>query len=192
MAAPRIFTDEQREFIKDQYLRQFAKPSVIALALNGKFKTDFTLRQVNRLINDNWSKRLRALKNSADQRLKNTDGAAARELARRKIATAGVIAERSANMVMKALDFAERAADPRSLQSAAAATKSFSSTWRTNAGLDGPRSGGVTAANFNFNFANASFPRAGEKPADPVVEVVVSEATAEVDDEDDVEADDRS
>ena len=184
MAAPRIFTDEQREFIKDQYLRQFAKPSVIALAVNGKFKTEFTLKQVNRLINDNWSKRFRALKAKADCHLKKTDSAAARDLARRKQAIAGVIAERSANMTLKALDFAERAADPRSLQSAAAATKSFSSTWRTNAGLDGARGGCVSAANFNFNFGNAVIPRAGEKPVDPVVDIEATDATDE-DDEDD-------
>ncbi len=189
MAAPRIFTDEQREFIKEQYLREFAKPSIITLAVNGKFKSDFTVRQISRLINDNWSKRLRTMTAKADCHLKKTDGAAARDLARRKQQIAVVIAERSANMTLKALDFAERAADPRSLQSAAAATKSFSSTWRTNAGLDGPRAGGVTAANFNFNFTNASFPRAGEKPVDPAVDVDVTEATDVADTEGEDESD---
>ncbi len=188
MPARPIFSEPQRIYIREAYLRNGLTTSAITPMLNKKFGTAFTERQVQRLINDRWSKRRTALLQRAEVRI---------EQAAERRAEKGLVnkmldnfAERSAKGTSKALDMIERASTPRDLASAASAAKSLLAMTRSCLGIDGTDTRGPRVANFNFNFAAAPIAPAGSAaPAPAVVDVQTSDAHR--DDDDDGDAADR-
>ncbi len=188
MPAAKIFSDAHREFVRRAYLTQGFQPVVITSMLNAKFGSTFTGIQVQRLVNQKWSKKRRVFVERAKELNLKSDAQLTRELSAKVMDD---FAGRAVKGATKAFDMLDRANDARTLSAAASAAKSLVTTYRVCSGLDGVGAGGPRAATFNFNFANVVAARSDVQQlvevAPLVAEVVLGDDDVDDDDDDDVD-----
>lgn len=195
MGAKAIFSEAHKTYIRNGYLTAGLTATSITPMVNKKFGTTFTERQVQRLINARWSKKLKAKLAKADARMQVRDAQAANGLVKK---TMEHFATRAAKGADKAFDMMDRATDARTMASAAAAAKSMVTTTRLCLGIDGVGSGGVSVTNFNFNFADVKPEKVGDAASEPALDVEaqqldddddVGEGDDEIDDDDEEQSD---
>jgi hypothetical protein len=164
------------------YLRSELSPATITPMLNEKFKTQFTLVQVQRLINDRWSKKRKVLVERRRAIETKTDAQIVKATAQSHKRIMERFAGKTEKLADKALDMATGAGDARTMQAAASAAKSAITMFRVCSGIDSTNTGGPRAATFNFNFGNV-VPAIAEDSG-PVLEAQVVDAAPDEDDED--------
>jgi hypothetical protein len=183
MAAHTIFSPAHRDFIRNCYLRSEMQPATIHPMLNEKYGTNYTLVQVQRLINNKWSKKRKVMLERIRTIETKTDGQIVKSITRKHAQIMDRFAGKSEKLADKALDMANSSSSPRSMAAAASAAKSAITMFRVCTGIDKPGTG-PTAATFNFNFSAIRPIKDGEEPAAPV-EVQAIEASSPGDEDDD-------
>jgi len=172
MAKPNIFSDVHLKFIRHAYMRMMLPPSEVTAHLNAKYKTDYAVTQVQRVINGRgWSKRRKAVVEKAGEIEEKKDSAIVRELAGAHARVMDKVAQGAVDGLDRAAAFVREARDARSLNAAASALKSLTATYRCAAGIDTSTTArGPSVYQFNFSATNID-----EEPK-RVVEVATTEA----------------
>lgn len=169
VARPNIFSEVHLKFIRHAYMRMMLPPSEVTAHLNAKYKTDYAVPQVQRVINSRgWSKRRKLVVEKVGQVEEKKDSAIVRELAGAHARVMDRVAQGAVDGLDRAAAFVREARDPRALNAAASALKSLTATYRCAAGIDTSSSrSGPSVYTFNFSSHNPDAPL----PAKPVVEL---------------------
>ncbi len=156
-------------------MRMMLPPSEVTAHLNQKYKTDYAVTQVQRLINTRgWSKRRKLIVEKLGPVEEKKDSAIVRELASQHARVMDRVAEGAVAGLDRAASFVRDARDPRALNAAASALKSLTATYRCAAGIDNSTTrSGPSVYTFNFSAHN------GDAPQQAV------EVAAEIKDDDD-------
>lgn len=104
------FSEAQREFVRQAYLGEGLGATAIVGPLNARFGTAFSLKQVQRLINDRWSKPKRAAEEKLRTLAGTTDPTLVRELVSRAM---DGFAEKAVLGAQRAFALLETAEDAR-------------------------------------------------------------------------------
>lgn len=155
MATPNIFSEHHLKTMRYLYMRMMLQPADVTEKINLKFKTDFTVSQIQRVINSRgWSKRRKAIVAKAGEVEAVKDSQIIRELAQAHGRVLDQVVESTKVGLTKAAQFVASANDARSLLAASSAQKSLLSSFRIAAGIDNA-SNTARPNVYQFNFAQA-------------------------------------
>jgi hypothetical protein len=169
-AKPRMFTEPEVAYIKDDYFKRNLMTREIYPRLNAHFGTDYSSKQVSRAINDRgWPEQRKILHAKADSRVELLTREEQTKLvrARTKEGVAEVqddVSKRVTNILDKALTMAESSRSAKDLQSALGAVNISYNLFAKANNIGAGVGGGNT---FNFNFSKGA-----GKVAERVVESV--------------------
>jgi hypothetical protein len=168
MATPHIFPKEHLAFVRQLYLRYMLMPAEITDKVNLKYKTDYAVTQISRVINTRgWSKRRKAIVEKLGPIEKTKDTAIIREIAQAHAKVMDDVAKGTTEGLSRAVEFVRRADNPRSMQAAASGLKSLLSTFMLASGLENSGNARAGTNVFQVNFSNVHL-RREEKVAEPV------------------------
>lgn len=170
MPKPNIFPKEHVAFMRQLYMRHMLMPAEITDKVNLKYKTDYAVTQIQRVINSRgWSARRKTIVEKAGVIEKKKDSAIVREIAQAHAKVMDDVAKGTTEGLTRAVDFVRQADNPRSMLAAASGLKSLLSTFMLASGLENSSNARGGTNVFQVNFSNVPL-RREEKPAEPVIE----------------------
>lgn len=172
MAKPNIFPEVHVKFIRHLYMRMMLQPAEVTDKLNLKYKTEYLPSQVQRVINARgWSKRRKLMVQKLGEVETVKDNAIVKQIAEAHNKVMDDVAKGTERGLSRALQFVERADNPRSLQAAASAVKTLMSSWMVASGIENSTTARAQSASvFQINFA--SMPTRVPKQVEPVIETI--------------------
>lgn len=184
MPTPNIFPDEHVKFVRFLYMRVMLMPTEITQKVNAKYKADYSVKQISRLINSRgWSARRKNMVAKLGPIEQKKDSAILREIAQAHTKVMDDVAKGTTAGLERAMQFVAGAENPRTLQAAAAAAKSLLTTYRLAAGLDNSGTQRASSNVYQFNFAATQV-----EDVRNVTETVPADVSAtDLDDDDDHE-----
>ena len=156
-AKPRMFTEPEIAFIKEDYFKRNLMTREIYPRLNAHFSTDYTSKQVSRAINDRgWPEQRKILQAKVDSRVEMLTRDEQKKIvkARTKEGVAEVqddVSVRITNVLNKALTIAEAARSSKDLQTSLGAVNTAYNIYAKVNGLNNSAGAGGTVFNFNFS-----------------------------------------
>jgi len=184
MATPHIFPEVHLKFIRHLYMRMMLQPAECTDKVNLKYKTDYIPSQIQRVINNRgWSKRRKLMveKLGAIETVK--DNAIVKQISDAHNKVMDDVAKGTANGLTRALQFVERADNPRSMQAAASAVKTLMSSWMVASGVENSSNTRQSSNVFQINFA--SLPTRVPRHVEQVIEALPASPTDDGFDADD-------
>jgi hypothetical protein len=188
MATPNIFPEVHLKFIRHLYMRMMLQPAEVCDKLNLKYQTSYAPTQVQRVINNRgWSKRRKLMVEKLGEVEAVKDTAIVKQIADAHSKVMDDVAKGTEKGLTRALQFVERADNPRAMQAAASAVKTLMSSWMVASGVENSSNTRQTSNVFQINFASmpTRVPKpVSQSPSDPVLSLPVSAPAAPVDDAD--------
>jgi hypothetical protein len=158
MPAPCIYTTEQLEFMRREYLSRRMPPREVTRSVNEKFGTTYTKRQISALVSDQgWAKRRKIARVEAANSMDTAVLAQGHQ--RAELATIRDIVDGHARLgkviTAKAEKFAQDASSAKTLSSAASAARVGISIIRDALGLNSTSAPTMPHAILTVNFAHS-------------------------------------
>lgn len=156
-------------------MRMMLQPAEVCDKLNLKYQTSYAPTQVQRVINNRgWSKRRKLMVEKLGTVETVKDNAIVKQIADAHSKVMDDVAKGTERGLSRALQFVERADNPRAMQAAASAVKTLMSSWMVASGVENSSNTRQSSNVFQINFA--SIPTRAPKPvsqspSDPVLSI---------------------